>query len=160
MVSTTSLDGFTLLETVVATAILLTALAGIAQLFVLGTHLTRQASTSGIAVIAAQDKLEELRGLTFAYDAAGTPVTATELSPSPSSSLDHDLDATVDWIDTAGQALDRADDAALVRRWRISTIGAAPPDAIAIEVCVFKAPAGADHRAADACLATVRTRQP
>lgn len=160
MTSPTSQDGFTLLETVVATGILVTALAGIAQLFVLGSHLTRQASASGIAVVAAQDKLESLRGLRFAYDEAGASVTAPELSPSLSSSLDQNVDASVDWIDGDGRAGDRAEGAALVRRWRISTIGGAPPDAIAIEVCVFKAPGAADHRAADACLAAVRTRQP
>jgi prepilin-type N-terminal cleavage/methylation domain-containing protein len=153
--------GFTLIETIVATAILVTALAGIAQLFVLSTHLARRASATGLSLVAAQDKLESLRGLQFIYDADGAAITASGLAPTPSTSLDQDIAGSVDWVDTAGQAVDNPDAAALVRRWKISTVGASPPDAIAIEVCVFKAPAGeADHRAADACLATVRTRQP
>ena len=68
MSSLASARGFTLFETLVATGILVTALAGVAQLFVLGTHLTRGAGASGIALVAAQDKLESLRGLAFAYD--------------------------------------------------------------------------------------------
>lgn len=153
--------GFTLLETLVATGLLVTALAGIAQLFVLSTHLTRQAGTSGIALVAAQDKLESLRGLTFAYNAAGASITAPALQPSSASSLDEDVGSNVDWLDASGLVSDSADEAAFVRRWKISTVAASSPDAIAIEVCVFAAPAdGVDHRAADACLSAVRTRQP
>jgi type II secretory pathway pseudopilin PulG len=65
--------GFTLFETIVATGILVTALAGVAQLFVLGTHLTRQAGASGRALVAAQDKLESLRGQPSGTIPAGPP---------------------------------------------------------------------------------------
>jgi type II secretory pathway pseudopilin PulG len=161
MSSPASARGFTLLETIVATGILVTALAGIAQLFVLSTHLTRQASAAGSALVAAQDKLESLRGLMFAYDAAGVPVTAPALQPSPPTSLDADVAPNVDWLDAEGQASDNAGAAAFVRRWRITTVAASSPEAIAIEVCVFKAPVEqSDHRAADACLSVIRTRQP
>ena len=161
MSSTASARGFTLFETVVSTGILVTALAGIAQLFVLSTHLTRRANASGMALVAAQDKLESLRGLAFAYGSAGESITAPALQPSPPSSLDEDVEANVDWLDTTGQASDTAGGAAFVRRWQVATVNALQPDAIAIEVCVFKAPVGdADSRAADACLSTVRTRQP
>lgn len=161
MASPASARGFTLVETIVATAILVTALAGIAQLFVLSTHLTRQASAAGRALVAAQDKLESLRGLVFAYDAAGVPITSPTLQPSPPTSLDADVAPNVDWLDAEGHASDHADAATFVRRWKISTVAASSPEAIAIEVCVFKAPVeGANHRAADACLSAIRTRQP
>lgn len=161
MSSTASARGFTLLETIVATGILVTALAGIAQLFVLSTHLARRASASGLALVAAQDKLETLRGLTFAYSDQGAPLTAPALLPSSSTSLDENVDTTVDWVDAAGHASDTADGAAFVRRWKVTTIDGSPPDSIAIEVCVFKAPVGAaNHDAADACLSAIRTRQP
>ena len=160
MSSPASPRGFTLIETVVATSLLVTALAGVAQLFMLSAQLTRQASASGVALVAAQSKIESLRGLTFSYDAAGAPVTAPALASSPSSSLDADSEPHVEWLDAAGQPRSAAD-AAFVRRWRISTIGDAPPESIAIEVCVFRAPAvRVDHRSADACLSVVRTRQP
>lgn len=159
MASTASARGFTLLETVVATGILVTALAGIAQLFILSTHLARRASASGVALVAAQDKLEWLRALTFAYDDTGASITDPPLQLSPPVSLDQDVDASVDWLDANGAAA-TADTAAFVRRWRISTIGASFPDTIAIEVCVFRTPVGADHRSAEACLSSIRTRQP
>ena len=161
MSSTTSARGFTLFETLIATGILVTALAGIAQLFVLGTHLTRQATASGVALVAAQDKLESLRALAFTYDSTAAAVTAAALEPSSARSLDEDVQPNVDFLDAGGGAAASADTAAFVRRWRISSIAPSPPDAIAIEVCVFNAPAhGVDGRAADACLAAVRTRQP
>lgn len=155
-----SVRGFTLFETLVATSILVTALAGVAQLFILGAQLTRQAAQSGFALAAAQDKLESLRGQAFTYDANGSAVTAPAVQPSPESSLEEDLEPYVDWLDFDGAPLESADGATLVRRWRVSSLGATTPDAIAIEVCVFRSPGASDPRAADACLSTIRTRQP
>ena len=155
-----STRGFTLFETLIATGILVTALAGVAQLFVLGDRLTRHAGASGMALVAAQDKLESLRGQAFTYDASGTTVTAAALQPSPSSALAEDVGPYVDWLDQDGQEVTNPDDALLVRRWRISSLGITTPDAIAIEVCVFRTPGAGEPRSADACLATIRTRQP
>jgi type II secretory pathway pseudopilin PulG len=161
MSSLRSTRGFTLIETVVATGILVTALAGLAQLMVLSAHLTRQASASGMALAAAQDKLESLRGLAFTFDAEGVPITSPGLQRSPAESLDADLAPAVDWIDARGESVAAVGAASYARRWRISTVADAIPDAIAIEVCVFKTPAAGLHsESADACLATIRTRQP
>jgi type II secretory pathway pseudopilin PulG len=161
MTSPVSPRGFTLVETLVATGVLITALAGVAQLFVLGTQLTKGASASGLALVAAQDKLEALRGLTFAYSGLGQPITDAALLPSPSSSLAENLPPYVDWIDASGQSRSDAENATLVRRWRITALPATIPDAVTIEVCVFQAnAAGIDPASADACLSTLRTRQP
>jgi len=160
MPSLASARGFTLFETLVATGILVTALAGVAQLFILGAQLTRQAGRSGIALVAAQDKLESLRGLAFTYDADGLTVTAPALQPSPPDVLGEDIEPYVDWLDVNGTPRASADEAVLIRRWRVSSLGATTPDAIAIEVCVFQVPGPADPKSADACLATIRTRQP
>lgn len=143
--------GFTLFETLIATGILITALAGVAQLFILGTHLTRQANVSGAALSAAQDKLERLIALPFDYDFSGDLVTDPHLELSPESSLDEDVE---DYADLT-------DDGAFVRRWRVSAFGDEPANSVAIEVCVFRAPAdGARAFRADVCLGTIRTRQP
>jgi type II secretory pathway pseudopilin PulG len=160
MRSPSSVRGFTLFETLVATGILVTALAGVAQLFVLGSRLTRKAGDSGMALVAAQDKLESLRGRAFSYDPSGMAVTDAALEPSLSSSLAQNVDPYVDWLDPAGEVLDSADGATLTRRWRVTSLGATAPDAIAIEVCVFSIEAGRSARVADACLSTIRTRQP
>ena len=160
MHSLSSARGFTLFETLVATSILVTALAGVAQLFVLSMHLTRGASASSVALVTAQQKLEALRGLAFTYDHGGAPVTAPELAASPSASLDEDVEGNVDWVDTDAQAGDHPEGAAFVRRWRVSPF-AESADALAIEVCVFRPPAsGVSHRSAEACLSAIRTRQP
>jgi type II secretory pathway pseudopilin PulG len=153
--------GFTLFETLVATGILVTALAGIAQLLILGTQLTRQANASGAALVAAQDKLEELSGKSFNYAADGSSVTEPSLELSPESTLDEDAPPYVDWIDSQGSAHVVPDGAVFARRWRVSSIGEGAPDAIAVEVCVFRMPStGASAQSADACLSTARARQP
>ena len=150
MSSPASARGFTLIETLVATSILVTALAGLAQLFVLASQLSRRTSDSSLALVAAQDKVEALRGLTFAFGADGSAVTDPALQPSPESSLREDTEPYLDRVDSD-----------LVRRWRITTIDPTPPDTIAIEVCVF-ARSGRDRgpQSAEACLSTIRTRQP
>ncbi|MEP6782653.1 MAG: hypothetical protein ABI983_03225 [Acidobacteriota bacterium] len=153
-----SVRGFTLLETLIATGILVTALAGVAQLFVLGTQLTRQSITSGVALVSVQDKLEALRGLPFAYDADGSAITDPALQISPPTSLAEDVEPYVDRVDGTGVSRESEDEAAFVRRWRVSALGDTQPDAVSIEVCVFRAPAG--HHGADACLSTIRSRQP
>ena len=159
MSAPSSARGFTLFETLVATSILVTALAGLAQLFVLSSQSARQASVAGAALVAAQDKLEALRALTFAYDSTGAAVTDAALRPSPSNTLASDVAPYVDWLDSFGVARAVAESAVLVRRWRISPVDAETPDAIAIEVCVHRV-SGTDVSWADACLSTIRTRQP
>ena len=154
MSSLRSNRGFTLFETVVATGIVITALAGIAQLLVLSAQWSRTAAGSNAALVAAQDKLEALRALSFGYDAGGTPVTDPVLEPSPPSSLAEDIDPYVDWIDRDGTVQQQPDGAVITRRWRVSRLPGTIPESIAIEVCTFV------DEVADACLATVRTRQP
>ena len=113
----------------------------------------------GAALTAAQDKLEHLRSLTFGYDPVGAPITDLGLAPSASQSLSEDTDGFVDFIDSEGRA--SADSGVFTRRWRITPIDELAPEALAIEVCVFRSPAdGLTPVSADACLATVRARQP
>ena len=155
-----SARGFTLVETLIATSILVTALAGIAQLFVLSMQLTRGASASGSALVTAQQKLEALRGLAFRYDQAGAPVTAAELASSQAESLDQDIEGNVDWVDDRADSREDPEGAAFVRRWRVSSLDGSA-DALAIEVCVFTPPASSvSHLSAEVCLSAIRTRQP
>ncbi|MBM3807522.1 MAG: type II secretion system protein [Acidimicrobiia bacterium] len=161
MESLHSRHGFTLIETLVAIGILITALAGVAQLLVLGAQLARRSTVSGVALRAAQNKLEQLRGLTFAFDASGAPKTTPGLEPSSSASLSDDEPSYYDWLDASGEAQQDEGDPAFVRRWRVTAIEDSSPEALAIEVCVFVAPAeGRGPQSAEACLSTIRTRQP
>lgn len=157
-------DGFTLLETVVATGILVTALAGIAQLFALSVRSTHAAGSDGAALTAAQDKIEWLRSLDFGYGPVGEPVTDPELTWAGGGSLDEDIPGLVDELDSSGAVVDVARDehgAAFTRRWRLTRIDRYLPEAVAIEVCVWRWTADIKSpRTADVCLATVRGRQP
>jgi len=154
-------NGFTLLETLVATGILVTALAGIAQLFVLSARFTRMSGTQGLALVAAQAKLEMLRSLPLAYGPTGDSITDPALEPSPPSSLREDTEGYVEPLDESGRAVDEDGDVAFIRRWAVTPIDHREPQAVVIEVCVFRAPAeGLAPVSAEACLATIRSRQP
>lgn len=155
-----SLRGFTLVETLVATGVLITAIAGLAQLFILSVRFTRDSAQFGTALVAAQDKLEALRSFAFTYDDNGVAITDPRLTASPPAALAVNSEPYVDWLDAGGNPAN-APGAAHVRRWRITEIPGGEPAAIAIDVCVFAAPAlGHGPDRAEACLATVRVRQP
>ena len=157
---TNSTRGFTLVETLIATGLLVTAIAGLAQLFALSARFTRDTVQFGVALAAAQDKLEALRALRFAYGAGGEIITDARLTASPVASLSEDVAGYVDWLDASG-ALTGAAGAEYVRRWRITAVAADEPEVIAIDVCVFNTlSASRDPHHADACLASVRVRQP
>lgn len=151
----TSTRGFTLIETLVASSLLITALAGVAQLFILSAQWSGQAAASNAALLAAQGKLEELSGATFRYGPSGEPITDPALQFSAAESLRDDHPPDVDWIDASGHGVGNAAAAWLTRRWRVTPAAGGVPDLIAIEVCVFRA----HTAAADVCLATVRLRQ-
>jgi type II secretory pathway pseudopilin PulG len=152
-------SGFTLVETLIATGVLVTAIAGLAQLFALSLRFTRDSAQSGAALVAAQDKLESLRALRFGYDDNAAALTDPRLQPSPPTSLSESVAAYVDWLDDAGNVVNEAG-ASYTRRWRITEM-AVDPAAIAIEVCVFRMPAlNREPSHADACLVTARVRQP
>ena len=152
--------GFSLLETLIATGLIVTAVAGLTQLFALSVRFTRDAGQFGVALVAAQDKLESLRSLPFSYDEDGAPLTHAALRASPAGALAGDVDGHVDWLDEGGRVLGEPGGAAFVRRWRVSDVAVDEPGAIGIDVCVYRLPgvnAGPEH--ADACLATIRVRQ-
>lgn len=161
MTDTSCTRGFTLVETLIATGLLITLIAGLAQLLALSVRFTRDAGQFGVALAGAQDKLEAMRALRFAYDEGGGMVTDPRLAASPIASLSEDVAGCVDWLDASGAALPNAHGAEFVRRWRITVMAADEPEAIAIDVCVFSSrSASRDPLHAEACLATVRVRQP
>src|SRR5438093_7062770 len=94
--------GFSLLEVLVATAILATALVSLAQLFALSTRSNIGSRNTTFAAVLAQQKLEELRSLAWGFDQIGLPISdistnttvtpeqpvgGTGLSPSPDTAL-------------------------------------------------------------------------
>lgn len=157
-------DGFTLVETVVATGVLVTALAGLAQLFAVSARSAQDAGNQSAALTAAQGQIELLRSLVFSYGPAGEALTDAGLEPAGGGSIAEDTTGFVDYLDATGEPVDtgQAEHGAVwTRRWKMTPIDLFAPEALTIEVCVFPWPAdGLAPLTARVCLATIRTRQP
>jgi Tfp pilus assembly protein PilV len=69
--------GFSLAETVVATAIMAASVAALGQLFAVAVASNRGAKYTTFAATLAMQKMEQLRGLTYGFDALALPVTDT-----------------------------------------------------------------------------------
>ena len=67
--------GFSLVEVLAAMVILTVALMSLAQLFALSTRANFSARSNTYAAMLAQQKMEQLRGLTWGYDIVGLPVS-------------------------------------------------------------------------------------
>lgn len=159
--------GFTLAETLVALGISVTLLATLVPVYIQSVRSTLIAHGQSVATMLAAAKLEQLRGLTFAVEEAGsagllrvtdttTDVTApavaaggTGLSPSPPGSLLRDVEGFVDYADAAGgwvgAALAPGSGAVYARRWAITPLPSSPDDALVLQVVVV--PLAAERRA-------------
>ena len=144
--------GFTLIEVLLAVALLSVAALGGVQLVAVAIQAVGAARTQTLAVILASARVEELRRLTFEFDDQGLHSTdlQTDLSTSPSSAggpglapggsvsanlngyVDH-LDHRGDWIGSGAAA---PPGAAYVRRWSIAA-SITTPDVLVLEVAVL-----------------------
>lgn len=183
--SSSSSDGFSLIEVLVATLLLAIALASLAQLFALSTRSNMGARNTTFAAVLAQQKLEELRGLTWGFDTQGLPISdistntavspetstgGTGLAPSPAGSLGANTNGYVDYIDQFGNKLGGGTSApantVYVRRWSVEPMPSNPNNTLILQVLVFR---NRDRGAADngagmvmpdeARLVTVKTRK-
>ena len=146
--------GFSLLEALIATAILVVALVSLAHLFGLAIRNNIAARSTTTATVLAQQKLEELRALTWA-----------ELSQSPASALQENAPGFVDYVDQFGEnrggGADPPAGAIYTRRWAIDPLTASP-DTLVIQVRVMRTAvrSAADRLPEEARLITARTRKP
>jgi type II secretory pathway pseudopilin PulG len=177
--------GFSLIETVVATALLATAVVSLAQLFGLATSTNTSARKTTYATVLAEQKLEELRALAWGYDAAGLPFSDTSsdtaavpetatggtgLTPSPAGVLDRNIAGYVDHVDQSGNKLGGGETppagALYTRRWAVQPLPSNPRNTLVLQVLVTAkgrrgaADSGAAKRLPDeARLVTVKTRK-
>ena len=168
--------GFTVIEVLIAIAVLAVGVLACVQLAAIAIAATASASVQNIAVIAASERLEELRGLAYEYDESGGPVTdlSTDLSTpgrgsggrglTPGGALDSDVAGYCDHLDRTGRWLGNGPipaDAAFTRRWSIAhaSVGS---DLLVVQVAVVPASArgggAADGVSGAARLLTLRTR--
>lgn len=178
-------SGFSLVETLVASVILATALVSLAQLFGIATHANATAKNGGMTMILAEQKMEQLRGLTWGFDAVGVPLTdtttdtarvpeaaagGTGLSPSPTNTLQASTDGYVDYLDSGGRSLGGGTavpmNTAYIRRWMVEPLPTNPNNTLILQVLVTRrtdrgvADAGSVARMPDeARLISVKTRK-
>ena len=150
-------NGFSLVEALIAAALLAGAITALAHLLTRAVEQLLRTERVTLAMVLAQSKIEQLRAVPFAFDADGMRVDSAALASSAADALLEDSPPHVERLDRFGQLLPDGAEATYVRRWAIVS---APldPDTVTISACVFAA--GTDVRMSDACVWTIRTRQP
>ena len=152
----TAEGGFSVLEVLVATTILTVGLAALAQLFAVSTKANGNARLTSFASVLAEQKMEQLRGLTWGFDSLGLPLTdtttnttvvpqsptgGTGLSPSPSGTLQGNVVGYVDYLDANGNPLGGTtptppNGAIYIRRWSVEPLPTNPNNTIVLQVLV------------------------
>ena len=186
--NSSSSRGFSLVEVLVAMGLLTAVSLGVAQLFALSArnNLTAKGQTSTTAM--AEQKMEQLRGLTWGFDLAGQglPLTdtttnlavtppqhnGTGLNPSPADALERNTEGFVDFLGANGQWVGTGTKppgtAVYVRRWSITPLPTNPNNSIVIQVLVTPVASEAarvesqytrTRMSGDALLITVKTRK-
>jgi len=149
--------GFSLVETLVATTLMTVALASLAQLFLISTKANQSARLTTTASVLAQQKMEQLRGLTWGFDMIGLPLSDTTsdltvvpeqpqggpgLTPSPDGSLQSNVDGYCDFLDGRGQPLGGGSVAppntVYVRRWSVEPLPTNPNNTLILQVMVTR----------------------
>lgn len=141
-----------------ATGLMVVAVSALAQLFTLSTQRNTSSKNTTFAAVLAQQKMEQLRSLTWGFDALGLPtsdtttdttvvpeaaVGGTGLSPSPVNTLQQNTIGYVDYLDARGKSLGGTttavpNNAVYIRRWMIEPLPTNPNNTIVIQVLVTR----------------------
>jgi type II secretory pathway pseudopilin PulG len=164
-------NGFSLVEVTIATGILAGALATLGQMFAMSISSNRNAGTLTYGTVLAEQKIEQLRGLAWAFDNLGQPVSDAALSPSPPDTMTSNTPGWVDYIDRLGQVLDGGAAAppktVYTRRWAIEPLPSDPANTVVIHVLVTTRmnrgaadrPGSTTRLPAESRLVTIKTRK-
>ena len=156
--------GFTLVEVLLAMTLLVVGVSTLASLVVLATQ-----------------KMEQLRALTWGYDAAGRPIADTTtdltmfppggsgvgLTVSPAGALRQNTFGYCDFLDASGTPVGAGTDpparATFVRRWSIEPLPSNPANTLVLHVRVMRArrtpDASARAQPDEAAFVSVMTRK-
>ena len=166
-----------MLEALIAVAVVITITTGVALLIVRSRQAVWAGGTQSSAVVAAQQKLEQLAALEWRIDAGGTRSSdfSTDLSVDPpatgatggtglrataADALDRNVPGCADFLGADGtwRAAGGAppSGATFVRRWSIARYPADPDDTLVLTVVVV--PLAVSGRHTSARLQTIRTR--
>jgi type II secretory pathway pseudopilin PulG len=147
--------GSTLIEVLIATLILATGILTMAQLFMASTATNLNAKNDTFATALAEQKIEQLRALTWGFDQNGLPISdfasdtsvnpesdsgGTGLQPSPATSLQQNTSGYVDHVGSNGVILGNGvappNGAVYTRRWSIEPLPTNPNNTLIIQVLV------------------------
>jgi prepilin-type N-terminal cleavage/methylation domain-containing protein len=154
--SFSSSQGFSLIEVVIAIGLLTAVSLGVAQLFAASTRSNLVARGNTITTALAEQKLEQIRSLTWGFDedGLGLPVTdtttnlsvwpltqdGTGLNPSPTDALEENKPGYFDYLDArggwVGNGTTAPGSAVYVRRWSILPLPTNPNNTLVIQVLV------------------------
>jgi len=139
--------GFSLVEVVIATAVLTVGVASLAQLAVVSARSNRLANTTSAALLLAERKMEALIG-------------ETDPTPSPSGALTANTPGFIDYLDASGASLGVTavtppPGAGFICRWSIDPLPGSPANVLVFQVLVFNWP----QHAGEARLVTVKFRK-
>jgi hypothetical protein len=145
------------METLVATGIMATALVALGQMFAISVQNNHTARSSSYANVLAQQKLEQLRGLTWGFDTLGLPLSDTStntatpvqsptggkgLTPSPGGTLRQNTSGYVDYVDAFGNIIGGGTTVpaktVYIRRWSIEPHPLNPNNTLVIQVLVTR----------------------
>lgn len=170
----------------VAVGLLATALVTLAHLFGISTRSNIASRNTTYAAVLAEQKLEELRALTWGFDSDNLPVSDTTtntavspeqpaggrgLEPSPLTALQENTAGYIDYVDQFSNKVGQGDavppdDAIYTRRWSIMPLPTNPNNTLIIQVLVTRnrARGSADEGAVarlpeEARMVTVKTRK-
>jgi hypothetical protein len=161
-------------EALIAVAAAIAITTGVALLIVRSRQAVWVAATQSSAVVAAQQKLEQLAALEWRIDAGGARSSdfSTDLSVDPPAAsgtglqataadvLDRNVPGCADFLGVDGtwraSGAAPSSGATFVRRWSIAPYPADPVDTLVLTVVVV--PLGGGGRHSSARLQTIRTR--
>jgi len=151
-------DGFTLIEVLIASALLVSMAIGIAQLLAIAVAAGRTSRFQTSTAILAAARLEQLRSLVWSYEPGpGSTVTPRSdlsanssvdppsdggpgLAPSPPGTLSANVPLYVDYLDLQGRWVGNGSspppEAVFIRRWSIAPLPQDPSRALILRVLV------------------------
>jgi type II secretory pathway pseudopilin PulG len=186
--ASTDEQGFSFIEVMIALLLIMIVSLGVAGLFATTIRSTHTAKNQTSTTTLAEQKMEQLRGLTWGFDSSGMnlPVTDTTtdlavtppdgtgsgLNPSPDSSLDANTPGYVDYLDARGTWVGTGTTppagSVFIRRWSIQPLPTNPNNTLVFQVLVTTVkreaamsnpPTPRPRYGDDALIATVKTRK-
>ena len=183
-----SSKGFSLAEVLISMGLLTMVSVGVAQLFAMGARANYVARGQTTTTALAEQKLEQLRSLTWGFDTygQGLPVSDTTtnltadppsatggsgLNPSPVDSLADNTPGYVDYLDQHGAYVGTGTTppagAVYIRRWAIQPLPTNPNNTLVLQVLVTpianevlqNATGPRKRLGGDALLVSVKTRK-